>query len=289
MLELIEEEIQAAGKGCGGQTELARSALAEDFIVQFPESLAEQQQIVGVLDEAFDGIASAKTNAEQNIRNARALLSSERDHLLSGDDSWCERAIGDLCEIRHGYAFQSQYFKSSGDLVLLTPGNFFETGGYRDRGLNQKFFVGSFPEQFVLQAGDLLVAMTEQAAGLLGSPLRVPGDGRFLHNQRLGRVVAKQSADVDLGFLFHVFNSEQVRSAIQRSATGVKVRHTSPGRIGGIGIKIPRALAAQQEVASKLDACGKELEKLSAIYERKLDALDVLKKALLHEVFSGQP
>ena len=40
----------------------------------------EQQRIVGILDEAFDGIATAKANAEKNLQNARALFES---HLQS--------------------------------------------------------------------------------------------------------------------------------------------------------------------------------------------------------------
>ena len=36
--------------------------------------LPEQQRIVGILDEAFEGIATAKANAEKNLQNARASL-----------------------------------------------------------------------------------------------------------------------------------------------------------------------------------------------------------------------
>ena len=36
--------------------------------------LPEQQRIVGILDEAFEGIATAKANAEKNLQNARALF-----------------------------------------------------------------------------------------------------------------------------------------------------------------------------------------------------------------------
>ena len=43
--------------------------------------LAEQQRIVGLLDEAFGGLATAKANAEKNLQNARTLFIS---HLQSG-------------------------------------------------------------------------------------------------------------------------------------------------------------------------------------------------------------
>jgi len=80
MLVIIEDAIKEAGEGCGGQTELARSALAEKFLVHYPESLPEQERIVGILDEAFECIATTKANAEKSLKNARALFES---HLQS--------------------------------------------------------------------------------------------------------------------------------------------------------------------------------------------------------------
>jgi len=47
--------------------------------IQIPP-LPEQKRIVGILDEAFAGIATAKANAEKNLQNARALFAS---HLQS--------------------------------------------------------------------------------------------------------------------------------------------------------------------------------------------------------------
>jgi hypothetical protein len=47
-----------------------------------------------------------------------------------------------------------------------------------DQGQKTKFYTGAVPEGFVLDEGDLVVAMTEQDPGLLGSSawvLRVAG------------------------------------------------------------------------------------------------------------------
>ncbi len=46
MLTVIEDAIKEAGEGCGGQTELARSVLADRFSVSYPTALHEQQRIV---------------------------------------------------------------------------------------------------------------------------------------------------------------------------------------------------------------------------------------------------
>jgi type I restriction enzyme S subunit len=250
--------------------------------------LAEQRRIVAILDEAFEGIAVAKANAERKLESAREIFEVRREQVLSKDDSdWSVAPLRELCDIRHGYPFEGEFFAVEGEFVLLTPGNFHEAGGYRDRGPKQKFFVGEIPTDYVLSRGDLLVAMTEQAAGLLGSPLLVPESARFLHNQRLGRIVPRPGAVWANEFFFHVFNLRRVRGEIHASASGVKVRHTSPGKIGDVCVAYPNSLEAQRRVASRLFEFEDESDRLIACVRKKVSALDELKKSLLHQAFAG--
>jgi restriction endonuclease S subunit len=65
--------------------------------------LAEQRRIVGLLDEAFAGIATAQAHAQQNLQNAQALLNSRLHQLFSQDaDGWTARSLGDVCEFEGG-------------------------------------------------------------------------------------------------------------------------------------------------------------------------------------------
>jgi type I restriction enzyme S subunit len=250
--------------------------------------LPEQQRIVGVLDEAFEGVATAKANAEKNLQNARALFESHLQSIFTQrGPGWVEKRFSELCDVKHGYAFEGEFFSNAGQYVLLTPGNFYEKGGYRDRGEKQKYYTGEIPKGFVLSKGDLLVAMTEQAAGLLGSPIIVPESGKFLHNQRLGLVTKKPEVPWMNEFFFHVFNTPEVRNEIHASASGVKVRHTSPAKIGAVVVAFPTSLSEQAKIVSNLAALATEVQRLAAIYEQKLAALEALKKSLLHQAFSG--
>ncbi|MEI8324638.1 MAG: restriction endonuclease subunit S [Betaproteobacteria bacterium] len=257
-----------------------------DQAIPFP-SLPEQQRIVTLLDESFDGIAIARANASKNLQNARAIFESQREVLLSFKPGWLEAPLAELCDVKHGYAFDGEFFAPDGDYVLLTAGSFFETGGYRERGEKTKFFVGQIPSDYILDAGDLLVAMTEQAAGLLGSPLLVPESNRFLHNQRLGLVAGKTGVPWLNEFFFHVFNLGRIRQEIHGSASGVKVRHTSPGRIGAVKVAYPKSVAEQNRVTTQLGDLSEECERLESLNQRKLTALDELKKSLLHRAFDG--
>ncbi len=252
-------------------------------------SLPEQQRIVGILDEAFESIATAKANAEKNLKNARALFESHLQAVFTQrGEGWEEKQLSELCDIKHGFAFDGEFFSNEGEYVLLTPGNFYEAGGYRDRGQKQKYYTGEIPRDYVLNEGDLLVAMTEQAAGLLGSPILVPEPDKFLHNQRLGLVTKKPGIPWINEFFFHVFNTHAVRKEIHGSASGVKVRHTSPTKIGDVVVSFPTVISEQRAIVSTLKDLHAETQRLESICQHKLAALGELKKSLLHQAFSGK-
>ena len=80
--------------------------------------------------------------------------------------SWKEIALGSAIHVKHGYAFKGEFFSSSGDYVVLTPGNFNEAGGFRIRPGKDHAYTGDIPEAFILDEGDLIVATTEQGARL---------------------------------------------------------------------------------------------------------------------------
>ncbi|MFZ1292912.1 MAG: restriction endonuclease subunit S, partial [Pseudomonadales bacterium] len=64
--------------------------------------LSEQHRIVAILDEAFDGIATAKANTEKNLQNARALFDSHLQSVFTErGEGWVEPAkqLSELCEL----------------------------------------------------------------------------------------------------------------------------------------------------------------------------------------------
>ncbi|MGA7385578.1 MAG: restriction endonuclease subunit S [Methylocella sp.] len=251
--------------------------------------LPEQKRIVAILDEAFEGIAAAVANAEKNLANARELFESYLNSIfIQKGEGWVEKKLSALAEIKHGFAFKSKYFTGEGRYVLLTPGNFYEVGGYRDRWEKQKFYVGEIPDGYILDQGNFLIAMTEQAAGLLGSSIIVPEDNRFLHNQRLGLVSVKSGVPWCNEFFFHAFNTETFRQAVHDSASGVKVRHTSPKKLGLVTVCYPQSVSEQERIAASLDDVLFESNRLAVIYQQKLDSLPELKQAILQKAFAGE-
>ncbi len=194
--------------------------------------------------------------------------------------SWQQVNLGDYIYIKHGYAFKSQYFADDGKKVLLTPGNFLEKGGFRRRKDKDRYFVGEYPESFELSENDLIIAMTEQGPGLLGSSAWIPGEETYLHNQRLGLVSITKESVLDKKFLYFLFNTRDVRAQINASATGTKVRHTAPERIYKVKANIPDK-PTQERIAATLTAYDDLIEN----NKRRIELLEESARQLYKEWF----
>ena len=193
---------------------------------------------------------------------------------------WCDCALGNLVDVKHGYAFLGKHFRSTGSHIVLTPGNFFDEGGFKKKGDREKWYSGPIPEDYVLKEGDLIVAMTEQAEGLLGSSAIVPRGGLYLHNQRLGLVRILDESKTDRHFVYYLFNSKPVRQQIRASASGVKIRHTAPSRIADVKVSVP-TLRLQRRIAGILSAYDELIEN----NQRRIQILETMARALYREWF----
>ena len=272
-----------------------RMAISSDDFMAMPlpvSTPAEQQKIaacLGSLDELIAArgrkVAALKTHKKGLMQQLFPREDETQPRLrfpeFQSGGEWVATPFSELCDIKHGYAFESEFFSNEGEHVLLTPGNFYEQGGYRGRGELQKYFNGEIPADYVLAKGDLLVAMTEQAAGLLGSPILVPESHKFLHNQRLGLVEKKPGMVWASEFLFHMFNTERIRTAIHATASGAKVRHTSPTKIGEVIASVPPTLPEQQRIAD----CLSSLDVLITAATQTLDTLKTHKQGLMQQLF----
>jgi type I restriction enzyme S subunit len=197
-------------------------------------------------------------------------------------EDWLATPLNEIALIHHGFGFQSRYFKERGPYRLTTPGNFHEDGGFRELGTNQKFYEGPPPTGYILQVDDLIVAMTEQADGLLGSAAMVPS-GEYLHNQRLGRVEVV-SAEVFPKFLYRVFNSRYYRTRVRQTAAGTKVKHTSPAKLLEIWVPLPPTRAEQEAIAEALSDADALIESLEQLLAKKRR----FKQGAMRELLSGQ-
>lgn len=181
-----------------------------------------------------------------------------------GEHSWDSVQLGELVGIKHGWPFKSELFSEelTGRPIVVAVGNFQYTGGFRFDSTNVKEYLGEYPVDYDLLPGDVLLVMTCQTSGgeILGIPARVPNDGRrYLHNQRLGKVVVKQPKRVSLDYLYWLFLWKDFNTELVASSSGTKIVHTAPTRIEAFRFDLP-PLPEQRAIARVLGALDDKIE-----------------------------
>ena len=245
-------------------------------------SLPEQRRIVGFLDEAFDGIATAKANAEKNLQNARALFESHLQSVFSQrGEGWANKPLVTLCTLFVDCAHRTPKYQAEGIPALrprdVVNGNLVLSGAAR---VSQ--------EEYEIQSkrhkptGGDIVYSRELSYGW-GAIL--PESPRVCLSQ--GMCVFRPSAGLDSAFLLYVLNGSVAREQAVRAAVGTAHPHINLCDIKSYQIPLP-PLDEQIRVTQKLDFLRDETQRLSSLYQRKLAALEALKKSLLHQAFSGE-
>ncbi len=260
--------------------------VAKEFIESYPISippLPEQQRIVGILDEAFDGIAAAKASAEKNLQNARALFESRLQSVFT--DAWKTGELVTLADLATDVTDGDHMPppKAPSGVPFITIGNIAKdthTVDFTETFMVSREYYDRLKPNKKPKIGDILYTVT----GSFGIPVLVNEHREFCFQRHIGLVRPKP--EVSSEWLYYLLMSPQIFTQANDGATGTAQRTVSLKLLRGF--QVPRIpLAFQQEAAAKLNAVIEETQRLESIYQRKLAALEVLKKSLLHQAFSG--
>lgn len=229
--------------------------------------LPEQKRLVAILDDAFEGLATAKANAEKNLQNARALFESHLQAVFTRrGPRWVETTLKTCCE---------QIF-AGGDVP-------------KDRLSKERTSQYSVPIYSNGEKNDGLYGFTD-AARVTKPSLTVSARGTlgftsirtepFLPVVRL-IVLVPDERQISLSFLYYAV------VGMDFGNTGTSIPQLTVPNFKESKLHVP-PLSEQKAIVEKLDALREETQHLAHIYERKLAALDSLKQSLLHQAFSGQ-
>ena len=189
--------------------------------------------------------------------------------------------LGELIEIKHGYAFSGEHIvEDDNGIVLVTPGNFRIGGGFKEE--KCKFFDGEIPADYVLKEGDFIVTMTDLSKTIdtLGYSALVPKSKRtYLHNQRIGLVTFK-SDECDRGYIYWLMRTREYQRSIANTSTGATVHHTSPKKIYDYDLEVP-PLSTQHRIATILSRYDSLIEN----YQKQIKLLEEAAQRLYKEWF----
>ena len=253
------------------------------FPVPVPR-LPEQHRIVAILDAAFDGIATAKANAEQNLQNARALFESHLQAVFA--DAWETGELVTLADLATDITDGDHMPppKAASGVPFITIGNVAKhtrTIDFSDTFKVSREYFDSLKPNKKPQVGDVLYTVT----GSFGIPVLLKDQQDFCFQRHIGLVRPKP--DVRSEWLYYLLMSPQIVQQANDGATGTAQKTVSLKVLRGF--EVPRLPAAIQDAATvKLSALATKTQRLESLYQQKLAALEELKKSLLHRAFSGQ-
>ena len=247
--------------------------------------LSEQQRIVALLDDAFEALATAKANAEQNLQNARALFESHLDSIFSqrGED-WVERRIEEWCE-----SVMDCVNKTAPVVETPTPFKMLRTTNVRNGKVDISTVKYVTEETYkawtrrqIPQRGDVILTR-EAPMGEVGMILT---DDKVFLGQRLVSYRTK-SNELDTFFLLYALQSRALQDQIHANASGSTVQHMRVPDSKNLLLAAP-SLERQQNIVEQLKVLQAETQRLTSIYERKLSVLQELQTSLLHQAFNGE-
>jgi len=260
-------------------------AQVRDFEIPLPP-LPEQQRIVGILDEAFEGIATAKANAEKNLLNARAIFESHLQSVFTQrGEGWVERRLGDLATFRNGINFTKS---SLGDSVKIVGVKDFRNNFLAPLdSLDTVTIDGKLPDTDILKENDLLFVRSNGNTELIGRCLLVGVVAETITHSGFTIRARIHSSSLTPKYLCHFLKSNKAKREMIDSGIGTNIKSLNQATLSALVIPFPPS-AMQSRIVCQLDALNAETQRLESLYQQKLDALDELKKSLLHQAFAGQ-
>jgi type I restriction enzyme S subunit len=239
------------------QPQITRTNLAP-LEVSYPAAIEEQERIVGILDEAFEGIATAKANAEKSLQNARALFESHLQSVFTQrGPGWVRTIIGDQVMLQRGFDITKDK-QHEGDVPVVS------SGGIR-----------SFHDKAMVQAPGVVIGRK----GTLGKVFYLEADF-WPHDTTLW---VRDFKGNDPRFVYYFFTGLDVK----RLDSGTANPALNRNQVHPIEVDWP-PVSRQGAIVATLDTLLEETRRLASLYQQKLDALEALKKSLLHQAFTGQ-
>jgi type I restriction enzyme S subunit len=254
--------------------------------------LPEQQRIVTLLDEAFAGLATAKANAERNLQNARVAYATHLQSIFNAQGKeWEEATVKRIARPEKGSIrtgpFGSQLLHSEfvdGGIAVLgidnAVDNHFRWG--KSRFITPKKYEEL--ERYTVRPGDVLITIM----GTCGRCAVVPDDiPTAINTKHLCCITLDKNQCLPDYLHIYFLHAPQSQAHLAKHAKGAIMAGLNMGLIQDLPVFLP-PVQIQKEIIRIASLLLEETQHLTHIYERKLAALEELKKSLLQQAFNGE-
>lgn len=187
-----------------------------------------------------------------------------------------EVKLGELLQIKHGYAFKSENYVDKSPYALVTLANISDSNNFQFHPEKTTYYGADFPSEFMLQTDDLIMPLTEQVVGLFGNSAFVPEvkDIQFVLNQRVGKVVPYRDK-ADKYYLHYLLSTKLVREQLEYRASGTRQRNISPDDVYDVTVFVPD-IDAQHKIGITLYNLEKKINLNNAINDNLQQQLKLI-------------
>ena len=165
--------------------------------------------------------------------------------------------LGELIDVKRGASLSGEFYATSGEYIRLTCGNFdYHNNSFKpNTSKDNLYYTGNFRPEFLMEKGDIITPLTEQAIGLLGSTAIIPESGKYIQSQDVAKIICNEKL-LDKTFAIYLISSPLVKRQLSAGAQQTKIRHTSPDKIKDCIVWIPSLIEQKRigQLLSSLDA-----------------------------------
>jgi type I restriction enzyme S subunit len=180
--------------------------------------------------------------------------------------------LGEILDVTRGASLSGEFYATEGKYIRLTCGNFdYQNNCFKEnKSKDNLYYVGDFKPEFLMEEGDIITPLTEQAIGLLGSTAIIPESGKYIQSQDVVKIICKEEL-LDKDFAFYLISSTLVKQQLSAAAQQTKIRHTSPDKIRNCTVWIPE-LTEQKRIGKLLRSLDRKIE-LNRAINQNLEAM----------------
>jgi type I restriction enzyme, S subunit len=243
-------------------------------------SIEEQQQIVTILDEAFEAIDQAKANIEKNIENAKELFQSKLNDIFSQKgEGWEEKTLGEIADVEYGFTDKST---DEGDYRYVRITDIDKNG---ELTTDNKKYVKSSNESsgFVLKQDDLLMARTGAtfAKVLLYEDYEPSIFASYL-------IKLSFRIDIENKLYWYFSKSGYYWEQANNLSSGSAQPHFNGAALKKVKFSYPTSKSEQLRIIEIIKGFESTTKSIEILYRDKLNSLEELKKSILQKAFAGE-
>ena len=251
----------------------------QEVNLTFP--LLNEQKEISTLFEKMDNIITLHQRKLKHLNfKKKALLqklfpkNGERHPELrfpEFTDAWEQRKLGECVDISTGYPFDSQDFNENGEYLVITNSNIQENTPFVLNNIGNRIDLDDSLKKYILDIDDLLITMD----GTVGR-VAIVVDTKLVLAQRVCRIKSNEPY-----YIYQLLSKNNFIQSMNKISHGGTIKHISLSEISEYQAFYPKSQKERIKISSVLTNYDKRI----TLHQRKLEHLQLQKKALLQQMF----